>query len=91
MLLPAEHWAGSDVFGVVARTNERGANVMLSRIREQLSRFEDIRQGGIRSTVTSEVFDLATLVQGLTGEGAAAPVADYLQGLFSKLKGRSKS
>lgn len=91
VLLPAENWAGLDVFGVVARTDERGAKVMLSRIREQLSRFEDIRRGGIFSSVKSEVFDLAPLVQGLTGESAAAPVADYLQGLFSKLKDRSKS
>ena len=91
VLLPAENWAGSDVFGVVARTDERGANVMLSRIREQLSRFDDISHGDICSSVKSEVFDLASLVQGLTGERAAAPVADYLQGLFNKLKDRSKS
>ena len=87
VLLPAENWAGLDLFGIVARTDERGARVMLSRIREQLGRLDDVSSGEIQCSLNSQIFDLAPLAEGASREEVVARVAQHLQCLLKTVKG----
>lgn len=91
VLLPPEHWGGSIVFGIAAKTDAHGAAVMVSRIREQLSRREDLTSAGLLCAVESQVLDLAQMTQGLSFEGCAACVAGYLQDQFKQIRTKEES
>ncbi|HKT90047.1 MAG TPA: ATP-binding protein [Candidatus Sulfotelmatobacter sp.] len=86
ILLPAQHWDNLVLFGIAARADARGAAVMVSRIREQLSRCDDLASAGVLCAVDSQVIDLVQLTQGLTFDGCAACVAGYLQDQFKRLR-----
>lgn len=86
VLLPVENCAGSDLFSVVARADVRGAHVLLSRIREQVSRCDDARNEQIRFSLDSKVFSLADLVKDLPPERCAARVGHHLEQLLKQSK-----
>ena len=86
VLLPAENCNGAELFAIVARTDERGAHILLSRIREQLSRCDDVRNAQARLSLDSKVFGLGDLIQNLAPERCAACVGDHLQQLLNQSK-----
>lgn len=86
VLLPVENCTGSDLFAIVARADVRGAQALLSRIREQVSRCDDARNAQIRFSLDSKVFSLAGLVKDLPPERCAAHVGTYLQELLEQAK-----
>jgi signal transduction histidine kinase len=90
VLLPPEQHGRSIVFAVVARTDERGAQVMVARIREQLSRQDELTKVGFQCAVDSEVIELASLVKGLPLDGCAARVGRYLQRQLTNKKNGEK-
>ena len=90
VLLPAENSNGSELFAIVARTDERGAQVLLSRIREQLSRCDDARKAQAHFSLDSKVFGLADLVMNLPPERCAACVGNHLQQLLKKSRSESQ-
>ena len=86
VLLPAENFDGSELFAIVARADERGAHVLLSRIREQLSRRDGATDSQIRFSLDSQVFSLTDLVSNLPVERCAACVGNHLQKLLKQSK-----
>jgi len=90
VLLPPEQNGRAIFFAVVARTDARGAQVMVARIREQLSRQEDLAKEGFQCAVSSEVIDLANVVRGLPLDGCAVCVGNYLQKQLASKKNGEK-
>ncbi len=78
VLLPTQAREGVVVFSIVARTDERGARVLLSRIRDQLSRCEDLKDWGINCSPHSEVIDLESLTNGLILEQSVIRATNHL-------------
>ena len=85
ILLPVENRNGSDQFAIVARADERGAHVLLSRIGEQLSRWDSARNGPIRFSLNSKVFNLFDLVKDVPPQRCAARVGTHLQELLEQI------
>lgn len=86
VLLPVENCGGSDLFAIVARADVRGARVLLSRIREQVSQCDDTGNAELRLSMDSKVFGLADIVKDLPPERCAARVGTYLQELLDQSK-----
>jgi signal transduction histidine kinase len=61
VLLPPQNRAGVDFFWIVACTDQRGADVIVKRVREQISLCEDLKLVGISCTVSSEVLNPGTI------------------------------
>lgn len=85
VMLPPQNCSGYELFGIVARTDERGARVMISRIRDQLSHFDGAQNGLVHCSVDSEVLDLASL-EDLSAQSLVSRVATHLQDLLRKTK-----
>ena len=79
VLLPLESSESLDSFGLVARTDERGLQVLLKRVREQLSQCEALQSLGIQCPINGEVIDLGSLTKGLPLEKSLSAVDHYLQ------------
>ena len=79
VLLPLESSESLDSFGLVARTDDRGLQVLLKRIREQLSHCEALQGLGIQCPVAGEAIDLERLTKGLPLEKSLHAVDHYLQ------------
>jgi signal transduction histidine kinase len=61
VLLPTQNRGRVDVFWIVARTNQKGADVMVKRFREQLSLCKDLARLGASWSVSSEILKLDTI------------------------------
>jgi signal transduction histidine kinase len=61
VLLPLESSERLDLFIVVARTDQRGAQVLIKRIREQLAHCEALNDCGIECSVDGEAIELGNL------------------------------
>lgn len=57
-ILPAQDHTGKKLFWIVAHTNQKGADSIARRIREQLSRSEDLKRAGIFCNVSTESLHL---------------------------------
>lgn len=79
VLLPVENCGSFDVFSIVARTEEPGAKIMISRIREQLFRSADPESTGITWSTNYELLDLGRLTKEMSLDGCANCIADLLQ------------
>ena len=79
VLLPLESSESLDSFGLVARTDSRGLQVLLKRIRKQLSHCESLQSVGIQCPVEGEVIGLEHLTKGLPLEKSLNAVDHYLQ------------
>lgn len=80
-LLPTQHQDDSDCLSILARTDAHGAEVLLSRVKEQLSRKADFTAAGLSSRLESEVVDLGDLA------GQAA-LDDVLPAALTRVKER---
>jgi signal transduction histidine kinase len=67
-VLPAQNKSGSDFFVVAARTDGRGSEVLLARIREQLSHCMHLKEAGVNCTAGCEVMDLYQATAGLPAD-----------------------
>ena len=85
VLLPLESSESLDSFGLVARTDDRGLEVLLKRIREQLSHCEALQSLGIQCPVEGEVIGLERLTKGLPLEKSLHVVDHYLQQRLQKI------
>lgn len=85
-LLPVETSNGADFFSIVARTDERGCEVMLSRVREQLSRCRDLEKAGIRWQAAGEVIQLSSLTKETSLDRCTACVSDHLRDRLQQIK-----
>jgi signal transduction histidine kinase len=79
VLLPVQSKANSDLFSIVARTDQRGGDVMLSRFRNQLASSRELQAAGVSCSVASEVIDLGNLGKELPPEKCIAQVAASLK------------
>ncbi len=61
VLLPVQSCEGSDLFAIVARTDQRGADAMLARFREQLAGCRELQERGVHYSMNSEVLNLGPL------------------------------
>jgi signal transduction histidine kinase len=61
VLLPPQNREGIDLFWIVARANQKGADVIVKRIREQISLCEDLKLAGISCSVFSESLKLSAM------------------------------
>ena len=57
VLLPAQNRKGVDLFWIVARTDQTGADVITKRVREQLLECPELRPVGISCGVTNVILD----------------------------------
>lgn len=90
-LLPTESWNYTDLFSIVARTDERGCQVILSRIREQLSRCRDLEKAGMQWRVEGEVIDLGSLTKGMSLDRCAVCASEYLRDRLHKIEMEGES
>ena len=86
VLLPTESWNSTDFFSIVARTDERGCQVILSRVREQLARCRDLEKAGIGWQVDGEVIDLGILTKGMSLDRCTVCASDYLRDRLHNIK-----
>jgi len=87
VLLPVQSLSDADFFSVVARTDQHGSEVMLSRMRDQLSGNQDMRSAGVFCSVASELLDLGDLRKESTLDQYVAQVAaDIKERLSMKIK-----
>lgn len=84
VLYPVQNQAESDVFTIVARTDQRGGGVMVSRVRNQLSRCSELSEAGIVCAVDCEFLEFENL--GLDG-----PPEDRIARIASCIDDRIKS
>lgn len=57
VLLPPQNQAGVDLFWIFARTNQKGVDVIVKRVQQQLSDCEDVKVAGISCNVSSVILD----------------------------------
>lgn len=62
VLLPPQNRKGVDLFWIVARTDQTGADVITKRVREQLSESPELRPAGISCEVTNVILDPGELL-----------------------------
>ncbi len=79
VLLPLESGDRSDIFTIVARAEEHGCRVLLSRISEQLSRCEDLKAAGVHWSLHSEMIDLAQVKTGRSLDRFTNQVIEYVR------------
>ncbi len=84
VLLPTQHKAGKTHFWIVARTDAKGAQVMAKRIRERLSRCEQLQLAGIACMVSIDRMALHPTAR-------AAPPRRQIDRLAAQLEKRMKS
>lgn len=58
VLFPVQSRIESDAFIIVARTDRHGSNVMISRLRSQLSHCPELNEAGITCLVDCQIIDL---------------------------------
>ena len=86
VLLPVQCLSDADFFSVVARTDQHGSEVMLSRMRDQMAGNQDLQSAGVRCSLTSELLDLGELRNESTLNQCLAQVAaDIKQRLSVKI------
>lgn len=78
-MMPTQSWGGSDFISIVARTDQQGSQVMLARLREQLSRSGDLRDAGVGWSLDGELIDLGALEKGQPLENSVTTVATYVK------------
>lgn len=78
VLLPPQHQEECDFLSILARTDAHGAEVLASRISDQLSRRADFKAAGISTHVDFEKIDFA-FVKALPFEGAVAAAIEKLK------------
>ena len=76
VLLPVQSRAGVDCFHIVARTDQRGSEVMVARFREQLSRCRELTAAGLQCAVSSEILVLDDEEKSLPSSEWIARLAD---------------
>ena len=76
VLLPVQSRAGADCFHIVARTDQRGSEVMVARFREQLSRCRELTAAGVQCAVSSEILVLYDEEKSLPSSEWIARLAD---------------
>ena len=76
VLLPVQSRAGADFFHIVARTDQRGSEVMVARFREQLSRCRELTAAGLQCAVSSEILVLDDEEKSLPSSEWIARLAD---------------
>jgi len=81
VLLPVQNLANADFFSIVARTDQHGSEVMLSRIRDQLAGNPGLQSAGVRFSMASEVLDIAEI-------GREGPLDQCIARLAADLKER---
>ena len=79
VLLPPQSRKGLDLFWIFARTNQKGADVIVKRVREQISLCEDLKRAGITCNVSSEILELGTLERECTPDRQVQCVVAYLE------------
>jgi signal transduction histidine kinase len=79
VLLPMQSNAASDLFNVVARTDQHGSEVMLSRFRDQLAGSRELKAAGVSYSIASEFIDLGDLWKELPLEKCVERVAADLK------------
>ena len=84
VLLPTQNQAGTDFFHIVARTDQRGSDVMVSRFRDQLSQCKELKGPGVTCLVSCEVIVVAK-------EDEALPPDQYVARLAGHIKKRLKN
>lgn len=90
-LLPPESWDRTDLFSIVARTDERGCQAILSRVREQLARCHDLEKAGIQWQVEGEVIDLGSLTKEMSLDRRTVCASEYLRDRLHKIKMEGES
>ncbi len=83
VLLPVQSRGGADFFHIVARTDQRGRDVMVQRFRDQLSRCRELQSAGVDCTVSSEIIELGEKEKSL-------PQDEHLGHLARQIKVRLK-
>lgn len=61
VLLPPQSHSETDLFWIVARTNEKGAAVVVKRVEQQISNCEDLKRAGASCSVSSEILQLGAI------------------------------
>ncbi len=79
VLFPVQNRTKTDMFSVVARTDQLGGDVMLSRFRNQLSRCPELKDAGLTCSVDCEVVELGNLPADQPLEKIVDRVADNLE------------
>jgi hypothetical protein len=75
VLLPAQNRSGSDFLHIVARTDRHGSEVMLKRLRDQLSRSRDLKVEDANCSVSSEIIEIGDEERNLAPDECVAQVA----------------
>ncbi len=87
VLLPVESIdETSSLFGIVARADKAGASVMLSRIRDQLSRHDPSNESQLICSVDSEVMDTTKCGGGLSLAERVATIVHHLGGRLKAVR-----
>ena len=84
VILPMQSQASADYISILARTDERGAEVMRVRFQDQLSRIKRPMASEVAYSIESEVVDLEKLDKESLPEKSVAHVAAFLK---KRLKG----
>ena len=83
VILPPQNNAGNSHFWIVARTDKKGAKVIAKRIREQVSRCDQLKLANIACGVSIEVL-------GLEKPDMEAPLDRRIERLAAQLEKRMK-
>lgn len=84
VLLPPQHRDESDFLSVLARTDAQGAEVLLSRIKDQLSRRADFKVSSVSTILGSEVIDFDAVRTLPVEEAVAAAIVRLKETLNAK-------
>lgn len=84
VMLPAQHCGDSDFLSVLARTDAHGADVLLSRVKDQLARRADFKAAGVSTGLESEVIQFGFAQTLPVEEAVAAAVAELKERLSAK-------
>jgi signal transduction histidine kinase len=82
LLPPQSHLEKGDVFSVVARTDARGARVVVGRIKEQLSLCDDLNIADIDRAIAHHIVDLAAVAEGRSSESLLSCVVERVEQLL---------
>jgi signal transduction histidine kinase len=75
VLLPPQSVADADFFSIVAQTDQHGSEVMLARIRNQLTANPELQAAGVRCSMAGELLDIADIGRELPLDQCVARVA----------------
>jgi signal transduction histidine kinase/CheY-like chemotaxis protein len=79
VLLPVQSLPDTDLYSVVARTDQHGSEVMLSRLQDQFSGNPELQAAGVRCSIASELLDLGDLGKEMPLDDCVARVATDLK------------